>query len=158
MPALSPIPVTPPTSRCRFKVPRICFQWMLLLLFQPAILRARSNEDVQYNSERNRHDWISKEDYQKCCQFDKETMQGQSFWKTWKLEKWSQRYPKAQVSQLITLTSLANGHDCTLDRKKTTAKITIFLICFSLWISDGLKALTGKGWGKEPWLLQSSLK
>lgn len=44
-------------------------------IFQPAILRPRSNEDIQHNPERYRYDWISKENHQKRCQSNQETMQ-----------------------------------------------------------------------------------
>ena len=107
----------------------------LLNLFQSAVLRPWPYENIQHHPERHWHDWISKEDYQKCCQLNKEAMQvstgeitknfilvssviilrahywihmltnvffqGQSFWKAGKLEKWCQRYPKAQVSDRV---------------------------------------------------------
>lgn len=152
---------------------------------QPSILWAWSNENLQHHPERHRHDWISKENYQKCCQSNQKAMQV-SVGAVWCLStlRWSGCWfimflfflsvclcVNCRDNPSERLGNLKNGVKDIQKHKWACLWMNIMRICsFShckmsfcidqlvlLSLLDGLRALTGRAWRREHWRLLLSL-
>lgn len=148
----------------------VCYIVCLLCL-QSSLLRPRSNENLQYHSERHRHDWVPKEDHQERRQPHQETLQVGG------------AVPQTDSPHLLVQTTetcvcvdrdnpserLGNLKNGVKDIQKhkwvgSTTSTNIWLssgtphkLNFLLVCSGGLRVLIGRAWRKELWLHPSYL-